>query len=80
MDTKNHKVVEVKPGSIANEMGIEPGDIVETVCGSAVVDLLDYIEKTSREEFEIEILKINGERWVIAVSYTHLTLPTILRV
>jgi len=68
MDTKNHKVFKVKPGSIANEMGIEPGDIVETVCGSAVVDVLDYIEKTSREEFEMEIMKINGERWVIEVE------------
>lgn len=61
-------VVGVKPGSIAQETGIEPGDIIETVSGSAVVDLLDYLEKTSHDDFEMEILKANGERWIIEIE------------
>lgn len=68
MNTGKHRVVGVKPGSIAHETGIEPGDIIETVSGSAVVDLLDYIDKTSQYDFEIGVLKTNGERWIIEVE------------
>ncbi len=68
MNTRKHMVVGVKPGSIAQETGIEPGDIIETVSGSAVVDLLDYLEKTSHDDFEMEILKANGERWIIEIE------------
>jgi len=68
MNTRKHRVVEVKLGSIAHETGIEPGDIIEAVSGSAVVDLLDYLEKTSHDDFEIEVLKVSGEKWIIEIE------------
>lgn len=68
MNTGRHRVVGVKPGSVAHETGIEPGDVVETVSGSAVIDILDYMEKTSHDDFEMEILKVNGERWIIEIE------------
>jgi len=68
MNTGKHRVVGVKPGSVAHETGIEPGDIVETISGCAIVDLLDYMEKTSHDDFEMEILKVNGERWIIDIE------------
>lgn len=68
MNTKNHLIVEVKPGSIAEETGIEPGDRILTISGSHVADLLDYIEKVSNEEFELEIVKPNGEVWSIEIE------------
>ena len=64
-----HKISRIEPGSIADELGIEPGDLLLTVNDSVIEDVFDYhflihdeelvllIEKPDREEWELEIEK-----------------------
>ena len=56
---KGHLIKTVKPDSIAEEMGIEPGDRLLEINGETVEDIFDY-------QYMIE------EEYVEAVSYTHL--------
>ena len=42
MKKKEHKIDSVEPGSIADEMGIEAGDVLLTVNGKPIQDVFDY--------------------------------------
>ena len=37
-----HKISRIEPGSIADELGIEPGDLLLTVNDSVIEDVFDY--------------------------------------
>jgi len=68
---KEHKHVigKVVPGSIADEMGIEPGDVLLSINDVEIEDVFDYqfyvqdtnlillIEKANKEQWELEIEK-----------------------
>ena len=58
------KITEVIPGSIAEEMGIEPGDILLSINGHAVNDLIDYNYYSDDDYLELEIQKPKKEVWV----------------
>ena len=42
MTEKKHRVAKTEPGSIADELGIEPGDLLLAVNDSEIEDVLDY--------------------------------------
>ena len=44
MKKKEHKIDSVEPGSIADEMGIEAGDVLLTVNGKPIQDVFDYAQ------------------------------------
>lgn len=68
-----HIVSFVQPGSIGEEMGIEPGDRLLSMNGNEITDVFDYhfyaeeeevvllIEKPDKEQWELEIEKEAGE-------------------
>lgn len=56
------EVFRVLPDSIADELGIEPGDIICTVNGRRVADFLDYQFLTASEYVVLEVQKPSGER------------------
>ncbi|SHK39365.1 DUF512 domain-containing protein [Paramaledivibacter caminithermalis] len=64
----NNIISKVKPDSIAEEMGIEQGDILININGKKVMDILDYLFLTSDEFLEIEIEKKNGEVWILEID------------
>ena len=37
-----HKIAWVEPGSIAEELGLEPGDAIEEINGNEIEDIFDY--------------------------------------
>ena len=56
-------VTSVMPDSIAEEVGIEENDILLSVNGEKIVDIIDYRFLTNDEEIVLEIQKPNGEVW-----------------
>ena len=47
---KGHLIKSVDPGSIAEEMELEPGDVLLTIDGDEIEDIFDYEYKINSEE------------------------------
>ena len=58
-----HVIDGIEPGSIAEELEIEPGDTLVSVNGSPITDVFDYQYLTNEEYLEILIRKADGEEW-----------------
>lgn len=56
-------IKEVVPGSIADELGIRPGDRLMQISGQKIEDVLDYYYYTETEELTLLIQGENGEVW-----------------
>lgn len=63
-----HMVRAVEPGSIAQELEIEPGDVLVSVNGQPVRDVFDYHYLTNEEYLEILIRKPDGEEWELEIE------------
>ena len=63
-----HIIKSVEEGSIAGEMGIEPGDRLLQINGSIIEDVFDYHYYTNDEELLILIQKENGEEWELEIE------------
>lgn len=59
------RIKEVFQGSLAEELGIEVGDILLSVNGTEIKDIIDYRFLFSDEYIELEIQKPDGEIWAI---------------
>lgn len=64
----NNIISKVYEGSIANELGIEVGDLLISVNDQAVHDIIEYRFLLSDEYLEVEIKKINGEVYVYEIE------------
>lgn len=64
----NNIISKVYEGSIANELGIEVGDLLISVNDQAVHDIIEYRFLLSDEYLEVEIQKINGEVYVYEIE------------
>lgn len=58
----------VYPGSIAEEIGLVPGDRILKINGTTLNDVLDYMFLTADDVLELEVLKANGETEIIEVE------------
>ena len=65
---KGHLIREVLPGSIAEELEIEPGDRLLTINDSPIEDIFDYQFYVEDTYIEILIEKADGEQWVLEVD------------
>lgn len=65
---KEHKIVKVEKNSIAEEMGIESGDILIWINEENIEDVFDYQYSLAEEEIEVCIRKQNGEEWVLEIE------------
>lgn len=63
-----HIISSVAPGSIAQEMGIEPGDRLLEVNGKSPEDVFDYRYLMNEEEILVLIHKANGEEWELEIE------------
>ena len=63
-----HIISSVAPGSIAQEMGIEPGDRLLEVNGKSPEDVFDYRYLMNEEEILVLIRKANGEEWELDIE------------
>lgn len=63
-----HLISAVSPGSIAQEMGIEPGDVLLEVNGQSPEDVFDYRYLMNEEEVLVLIRKPDGEEWELEIE------------
>ncbi|GFO64946.1 DUF512 domain-containing protein [Geomonas paludis] len=58
----------VSPGSIAEELELEPGDRLLSVNGHPLRDVIDYNYFAADDELELEVEKADGELWGLEVE------------
>ena len=63
-----HIISAVMPGSIAEEMGVEPGDAVVAVNGRPVRDIFDYRFSMTDEEVTVTIEDRFGEQYLLEIE------------
>lgn len=68
MAGKAHLIMEVEEGSIAEEMGVRPGDTLVAINGQPVEDVLEYKYLINDEYIEVLIRKYSGEEWVLEID------------
>lgn len=68
MHRTEHVVKEVMPGSIAEEMGIEAGDVLLSVNDNEIEDVFDYRYLMKDEYVEVLVRKADGEEWLLEID------------
>lgn len=68
MKKNQHVIKEVLPGSIAEECGMEPGDILLKINGEEILDILDYRYMVQEEELVITVLSKQGEEVEVEIE------------
>ena len=63
-----HIIQTVRQGSIAEELGIEAGDILLKINDNDIADIFDYQYFTQDEYIEVLIRKPNGEEWLLEID------------
>ena len=63
-----HLISAVEDGSIAMEMGIEPGDKLLSINGQEIEDVFDYHYYVNDEELLVLIEKPDGEQWELEIE------------
>lgn len=63
-----HRIRAVEPESIAEELGIEPGDKLLKVNDAEIEDVFDYHFFVNDEELVLLIEKQNGEQWELEIE------------
>lgn len=68
MKKKEHIVKKVAPGSIAEEMEIEPGDKIIAIDNTEIEDIFDYQFLVQDTYIEVLVEKPDGEQWVLEID------------
>ena len=65
---KKHKISNVIPGSIAEEMDIESGDVLLKVNDREMDDIFDYQYLVQDDYLEVLIEKPDGDQWLLEID------------
>lgn len=68
MKRQEHIIRRVRQGSIAAELGLEPGDALLSVNGNEIEDIFDYQYYTEDEDIVLLIRKADGEPWELEIE------------
>ena len=68
MKKNEHIVSAIVPGSIAEELGIRPGDKLLAIDGHEIEDIFDYQFYVEDEEIVLLIEKPDGEQWELEIE------------
>ncbi len=61
------KIFHIEPGSIAEELGVSPGDKLISINGKVITDMLDYRFYNSSEELEV-LIEHQGEETIYEIE------------
>lgn len=65
---KEHVIDRIVPGSIAEELELEPGDRLLSVNGNEITDVFDYHYFINEEYLTVVVRKQNGEEWELEIE------------
>ena len=65
---KGHEIKTVLPGSIASELELVPSDVLLSVNGKEIEDILDYHYLTNEEYLTVLVRKPDGEEWELEIE------------
>ena len=68
MNSKKHIINTIEPGSIAEEMELEPGDELISINGQKIEDVFDYHYLIHDEYLVAVFKKPNGEEWELEIE------------
>ena len=68
MENSENVIIKVEKGSIAEELGIEPGDVLKAINGKPVLDVFDYRYLINDEYIELTIKTKQGGECVAEVE------------
>lgn len=68
MHKTKHVIRRIKEGSIAEELGIEPGDELLEIGGQEITDIFDYQYLMQDEYIEVLIRRRDGEEWLLEIN------------
>lgn len=68
MKKKGHVIQKVLPGSIAEEMGLEPGDAVLRINEQEIEDIFDYQYLVQDDYIEVAVLAKSGEECILEIE------------
>lgn len=62
-------ILSVAPGSIAEELDLQPGDSILAINGHPLRDFLDYVRLTRHaEELLLDVRRVDGEEWELELD------------
>ncbi len=65
---KGHVIIAVEPGSIADELELEPGDVLLTINGQEIEDIFDYEYYINSPSILMTVRKACGEEWELDIE------------
>lgn len=68
VNKKENVIISVEPGSIADEIGIEPGDILVSINDKEILDVFDYRYMINDEYLEIVLKDGDGEEYIAEIE------------
>lgn len=68
MNEKQHIIYRIEPGSIAEEMELEPGDVLVSINGTRIEDVFDYHYLVNDDYLVVIVRKQNGEEWELEIE------------
>ncbi len=66
--SKKHIIEKITPGSIAEEMELEPGDELVSINGKEIEDVFDFHYLVNDEYLEVIVRKPDGEEWELEIE------------
>ena len=68
MELKQNVIIKIEQDSIAQELGIQAGDVLLAVNGQNVQDVFDYRYLIQEEYVELTIRTIEGEEYIAEIE------------
>lgn len=68
MKHKAHIIKGIEKGSIAEELGLTPGDELVSINGTEIIDIFDYEYLVKDEYLNILVRKPDGEEWELEIE------------
>ncbi len=65
---KEHIIDRIEPGSIAEELELEKGDVLVSINGQKIEDVFDYHYLVNDEELTVLVRKSDGEEWELEIE------------